>query len=335
MRNIIVFSTLICFIGCVKSSLTPNSPITPTPVVTIPNAPTELKGVLSAPIQIDLTWTDASNNEDGFKIERKSGTEAFTLLTSVGQNIITYSDKGLNAGTNYTYRVYSYNTKGNSINSNEILVKTEDAEVGLLKVGLVAYYPFTGNAGDSSANTNHGTVTLATLTTDRFNNINKAYYFNGTNSKIVVNSFDKITGNNPFSVSFWVSPDNASQGWMVCFGKSSNGSAFECGNWHYGTSILDASIWKYDYLSHPKTNLDVNIFQNITITYDGQVMKVYKNSIQTTTHQINYVITNILPGILTFGKQIDFEQYFKGKLDDIRIYNRVLTMPEISYLYTH
>ena len=335
MRNAFIYGLFILLMGCVKSNPAPTPPIIPTPVVIIPNVPIDFKGVLSAATQIDLTWTDASNNEDGFKIERKSGTDAYTLLATLSQNVVTYSDKGLTPGTSYTYRIFSYNSKGNSINSNEIAVKTEDAEVALLKVGLVAFYPFTGNAGDSSGNANHGTVTLATLTTDRFNNTNKAYYFNGTNSKIVVNSFDKILGNNPFSVSFWVSPDNGSKGWMVCFGKSSNGNAFECGNWTYGTSLFDASIWKYDYLGQPKTNLDVNIFQNITITYDGQIMKVYKNGTLTTTHQINYVTTNILAGILTFGKQIDFEEYFKGKLDDIRIHNRVLTLQEISYLYTH
>ncbi len=125
MRNSFFLVFLIFLLGCVKASLAPNSPITPTPVVTIPNAPTDVKGVLSAPTQIDLTWTDASNNEDGFKIERKSGTDAYSLLTTLGQNILTYSDKGLNVGTNYTYRVYSYNTKGNSSNSNEITIKAE------------------------------------------------------------------------------------------------------------------------------------------------------------------------------------------------------------------
>ena len=48
-----------------------------------------------------------------------------------------------------------------------------------LKDGLVAYYPFNGNANDESGNGNNGTVNGATLTTDRFGNTNKAYSFNG------------------------------------------------------------------------------------------------------------------------------------------------------------
>ena len=50
--------------------------------------------------------------------------------------------------------------------------------------GLIAYYPFNGNANDASGNGNNGTVYGATLTADRFGNPNSAYYFNGTNNYI-------------------------------------------------------------------------------------------------------------------------------------------------------
>ncbi|MGD0712159.1 MAG: hypothetical protein ABR968_13380, partial [Bacteroidales bacterium] len=46
--------------------------------------------------------------------------------------------------------------------------------------GLVAFYPFKGNADDTSGNGHNGTVHGATLTTDRFGNPNNAYYFNGS-----------------------------------------------------------------------------------------------------------------------------------------------------------
>ena len=197
--------------------------------------------------------------------------------------------------------------------------------------GLIAYFPFDGNLEDKSTSKLIAINTNAVLTSDRFGTANKAYIFNGTNSRIVVNTFDKIQGNTPFSVNFWVSPENGN-GWMVCFGKSTNGNAFQVGNWHYGTTKLDAGIWKYDFLQHPTTFLDLNKFQNITVTYDGTTMKVYKNGTQTTTHTVNYVITDIKSGILTIGKQIDFDEFFKGKLDEIRIYNRVLSDTEISIL---
>jgi photosystem II stability/assembly factor-like uncharacterized protein len=91
---------------------------------TIPNLPTDLKGVVNGATKIDLTWVDASNNEDGFKIERKSGTGSYSLIATVAQNIVSYKDTGLSASTNYTYRIYSYNIKGNSNFSNEASIQT-------------------------------------------------------------------------------------------------------------------------------------------------------------------------------------------------------------------
>ncbi len=64
MRNLIFLSFLICLTGCVKSNPDLTAPLTP--LVTIPNAPTNLKGVVSKSTQIDLTWTDSSKNEEGF-----------------------------------------------------------------------------------------------------------------------------------------------------------------------------------------------------------------------------------------------------------------------------
>lgn len=52
------------------------------------------------------------------------------------------------------------------------------------KNGLIAYYPFNGNANDESGNQNHAKVNGATLTTDKDNNLNSAYSFDGLNSYI-------------------------------------------------------------------------------------------------------------------------------------------------------
>ena len=59
--------------------------------------------------------------------------------------------------------------------------------------GLAAYYPFTGNANDLSGNGHNGTVTGATLTTDRFGNPNSAYSFNGTSSYIYAGNISSLT----------------------------------------------------------------------------------------------------------------------------------------------
>ena len=47
--------------------------------------------------------------------------------------------------------------------------------------GLIGYYPFSGNANDVSGNGNNGSINGATLTLDRYSNVNSAYDFDGKN----------------------------------------------------------------------------------------------------------------------------------------------------------
>jgi len=89
-------------------------------VVAAPVAPTVLNSNPINNTQINLNWTDNSNNEDGFKIERKttvSGT--YSEIAQVGPNIAAYNSTSLAGGTQYCYRVRSYNTAGNSTYTNE------------------------------------------------------------------------------------------------------------------------------------------------------------------------------------------------------------------------
>jgi hypothetical protein len=70
--------------------------------------------------------------------------------------------------------------------------------------GLVAWYPFNGNANDESGNGNNGTVNGATLTADRFGNANSSYYFSGNEEIRITNSqiFNELT--NTITISAWV-----------------------------------------------------------------------------------------------------------------------------------
>lgn len=72
---------------------------------------------------VQLTWNDNSNNENGFRIERKSPGGNFILIDSVGANVTTYNDNSV-ADTLYIYRVYAFGTAGVSGYSNETMVVT-------------------------------------------------------------------------------------------------------------------------------------------------------------------------------------------------------------------
>ena len=92
---------------------------TPTPPPASPDPPSKLAATAVSQTQIDLTWQDNSNNEDGFYIERKLGAGGnYNVIDTVGANVTTYSDSGLSGNTTYYYRVYAYNGIGGSY-SNE------------------------------------------------------------------------------------------------------------------------------------------------------------------------------------------------------------------------
>ncbi|MGB7569391.1 MAG: LamG-like jellyroll fold domain-containing protein [Chitinivibrionales bacterium] len=69
---------------------------------------------------------------------------------------------------------------------------------------LIAWYPFTGNVNDSSGKGNNGTVTGATLTTDRFGNANSAYLFNGSGNMITLPILTKLNSSSHVTINAWI-----------------------------------------------------------------------------------------------------------------------------------
>ena len=92
--------------------------------MTAPNAPAGLAATAVSATQINLSWTDTSSNEDGFRIERSTDGTNFSGIAVVGANVISYANTGLMGGTTYHYRVRSYNVAGNSGYSNVANVTT-------------------------------------------------------------------------------------------------------------------------------------------------------------------------------------------------------------------
>jgi len=80
----------------------------------IPNPPAGLAASAPSAFQIRLSWTDASTNEDGFKVERSLDGIVFSQIAQVSANVTDYRNAGLFPGTNYYYRVRAYNSAGNS-----------------------------------------------------------------------------------------------------------------------------------------------------------------------------------------------------------------------------
>jgi C1A family cysteine protease len=94
-----------------------STPVTPS---SPPATPGALTATPASGSQINLSWIDNSDNEDGFEIERclGAGCTNFVRIASVGAEASAYSNTGLSGNTTYTYRVRAYNAAGDSAYSN-------------------------------------------------------------------------------------------------------------------------------------------------------------------------------------------------------------------------
>ncbi len=200
--------------------------------------------------------------------------------------------------------------------------------------GLVGWWPFNGNANDESGNGNNGTVNGATLTSDRFGQVNKSYVFNGTNN--FVNIGNNVTYNS-HSFSCWAKRDSLNGNVLVS--KVNNGP-FDVKNSEFtinGFTIGDGTTW---LTLNVTNNFNPQIWNHYAITYESNnnVAKYYINGILTNSmllgNYIDVVNSPIYFGARPFWGGVNGPSFFfGGKLDDIGIWNRALTQQEITDLY--
>ena len=203
-----------------------------------------------------------------------------------------------------------------------------------LNNGLVAYYPFNGNANDESGNENNGYIFGASLTADRFGKIASAYSFDGVDDKIIVHHSKALNLNYDFSVSFWIK----SQGL-----NSNDQSLFlDKADWNNktGWGFLDDGQYSSQIIfrvlpgapqyevAFTRNLINDNTWHHLVGVRKNGTMTFYLDNSLMITYSANY---NICTNDLIIGE-------FKGnkgdgKMDDIRIYNRAISVQEINSLF--
>lgn len=88
--------------------------------VDVPRAPTDLVGNRVNPSSIALSWTDNGDLEDGFVIERRTGSDNFEEIARTSVNNTSYTDQTAQDSESYSYRVAAFNATGNSGYTNEV-----------------------------------------------------------------------------------------------------------------------------------------------------------------------------------------------------------------------
>ena len=206
--------------------------------------------------------------------------------------------------------------------------------------GLVGWYPFSGNANDQSGNGNNGTVTGATLTTDRFGNSNLAYLFNGNSDFIEVSHNSSLILTSGVTFSFWLNITDSSLNSSGRLERQPIGkqvSATVSGLGFETTDATNPKLAPQFYLQGGVTYehssaLSTNFWSHLVGTFDGTNLKLYQNGVLLGSNNGTFNLQSIVENLF-FGKEGKKGLYFKGKLDDIGMWNRALTQQEITNLY--
>lgn len=196
---------------------------------------------------------------------------------------------------------------------------------------LVGYWPFNGNANDESGNGNDGTVNGATLTTDRFGNANSAYSFDGSDDYIVVTANNFLQTSN-FTVSCWIKA-NRLDGHNTFFSTMDLNqgplSDYELRVWESYIQNAKGNGVSFGGLSSQST-IDTIAWYHCVSIYRNDTFYLVINNIYEDTVANGFFANNF---DLYFGTRNTDGLFYKGILDDIRIYNKALSYEEITSLY--
>jgi pimeloyl-ACP methyl ester carboxylesterase len=213
-----------------------------------------------------------------------------------------------------------------------------------LNNGLVAYYPFNGNADDVSGNGNGATVYGATLTTNRFGTANAAYDFNGSSSYIDIpqnSGLNNLTTNFTLSAWIWQRSTNQNYGYRIidkCPAGTPYGWTFDTlGNSSDRSLRLQAAA-----ASNPNvagaTAYSLMQWHHVVATVSGTIGKVYLDGNLDGAGDVGNIPQNFLDIFIgrshPYGSDPGNREYFNGMIDDVRIYNRALSGSEIQQLYS-
>lgn len=231
------------------------------------------------------------------------------------------------------------------------ILSCKKEEIDSLKVGLIAYYPFNGNAIDESGNNLNGTVTNAIPESDRFGNPNSAFGFDGNNgTERYISS--NIGANDTITFCVWFKSPSPETYYPSIINYGTTRSTHiqvlgdqptyiregRVGKIWVGSVLVEGSTWS-TYIESDKNYADNNWHFLVTtfVPHDNLYLYIDNELVGSYEYGESYPSD----GVLYIGREINdnaagdiHETHFKGIIDDIRIYNRSLTNEELLRLFS-
>jgi formylglycine-generating enzyme required for sulfatase activity len=216
---------------------------------------------------------------------------------------------------------------------------TDPSSFNQVSKGLVAYYPFNGNANDESGNGSNLSISNAEIASDRFLSTNSSLKFINSNAYAFSSKNLAIAGNSDRSISGWFLTNSGGGGVGVGWGDASHSGA--------ATQILadanNLSFWgHYADISTPITSTPEFRWHHYVCVYNGTLSsaKFYRDGELVLTRTLG--VLNSRSDLDTISTIVKIGGYgwnpaysqAGGSIDDIRIYNRALTTAEVTQLYS-
>ena len=270
-----------------------------------------------------VTFEYGTTTSYGQTVNASQSPVTGNAITNVSANLT-----GLTAGTTYHFRVKAVNSVGTTYGSDMTFTTLYPPPP---TSGLSAYYPFNGNANDESVNNYNGTVTGAVLSPDRFGTNNSSYYFNGINNKIYIGN--SLIVQDRISVSCWVK-STATSGQIISTGSR---NSYRIGKTENG---VDCGLYLSDatdgYGIGASAVVDCSDWTHVVIVYNGSEVKLYINGqLKSSDTGAGSVFCNqtVYLNFGTYQWGSSCSDWYKGYLDDVRLYNRAITSEEVNALY--
>ena len=211
-------------------------------------------------------------------------------------------------------------------------VLTIQAQVDL-EDGLVAYYPFNGNADDESGYFNDGVTVNTVLTTDRFENADSAYDF--SNAYISIQSSDSLESpTTELTMAAWVNMLPSATFLPVLMKSGSSTNAFQY-RMYVSQNGIGTSINDWDNGVGSQVAISTGEWHLVVATLKEGVISGYLDGELIDTDNITGGSTiNLDTHELQIGRDTPgATEYFEGKIDDVRIYNRAINAAEVAALF--
>ena len=208
-----------------------------------------------------------------------------------------------------------------------------------LNEGLLAYYPFNGNAKDETGNGYDGNVAGATLDSDRFGAKKSAYKFS-RNRQLITLSNTKSKFNflkSSYSISAWVKWIGGQNGtYLISKWKPGNPNSFGIGTEGLKIRAFIQDLYTPLVITSKASMSKTKWSHVVMVIHGSESIALYFNNKLEKRVEISskYSVDNNYP-VTIGGAQPDFfgTRTFRGLIDDVRIYSRALSKSEIDSLY--